>query len=127
MKKSKKKINVIYSSTNEKDIKDAIIALINIHQKWYKGGIILVAYKETYDNYNVSYSATQTQIKDENVDSRKKERLYYIKQKLSGLSMIVIGIIIPFLLDGDATFSLIALPLGIGLLVTKQRVMNFGK
>lgn len=33
MKKSKKKINVIYSSTNEKDIKDAIIALINIHQK----------------------------------------------------------------------------------------------
>lgn len=88
---------------------------------------MLIAYKETYDNYNVSYSATQTQIKDENVGSRKKERLYYIKQKLSGLAMIVIGIIIPFLLDGDATFSLIALPLGIGLLVTKQRVMNFGK
>ena len=54
---------------------------------------------------------------------RKAERIYYIKQKLSGLTMAAIGIIIPILLDGDATFSLIALPLGIWLLFTKQKVM----
>ena len=53
------------------------------------------------------------------------ERAYYIKQKLSGLTMAAVGIITPILLDGDATFSLIALPLGIWLLFTKQKVMMF--
>lgn len=56
---------------------------------------------------------------------RKAERIYYIKQKLSGLTMAAIGIFIPFLLDGDATFSLIALPLGLYLLFTKEKVMMF--
>ena len=56
---------------------------------------------------------------------RKAETIYYIKQKLSGLTMAAVGIIAPILLDGDATFSLIALPLGIYLLFTKQKVMMF--
>ena len=56
---------------------------------------------------------------------RKAERLYCIKQKLSGLTMAAIGIFTPFLLDGDATFSLFALPLGIYLLFTKEKVMMF--
>lgn len=56
---------------------------------------------------------------------RKAERTYYIKQKLSGLTLAVIGIITPFICDGDATFSLIALSLGIWLLFTKEKVMMF--
>lgn len=56
---------------------------------------------------------------------RKAMRKYYIKQKLSGLTMAAIGIITPFLLDGDATFSLVALPLGIWLIFTKEKVMMF--
>ena len=56
---------------------------------------------------------------------KKAETIYYIKQKLSGLTMAAVGIIAPILLDGDATFSLIALPLGIYLLFTKQKVMMF--
>ena len=56
---------------------------------------------------------------------RKAERTYYIKQKLSGLTMAAIGIITPILLDGDGTFSIIALPLGIWLLFTKEKVMMF--
>ena len=56
---------------------------------------------------------------------RKAERIYYIKQKLSGLIMAAIGIFTPFLLDGDATFSLIALPLGLFLVFTKEKVMMF--
>ena len=56
---------------------------------------------------------------------RKAERTYYIKQKLSGLTMASIGIIVPILLDGDVTFSLIALPLGIYLIFTKEKVMMF--
>ena len=38
--------------------------------------------------------------------------------------MLGIGIACP-MIDGDATFSLIAVPMGIGLLVTKERVMDF--
>ena len=56
---------------------------------------------------------------------KKAERKYYIKQKLSGLTMAAIGIFTPILLDGDCTFSLIALPLGIWLLFTKEKVMLF--
>lgn len=56
---------------------------------------------------------------------KRAEAIYYIKQKLSGLTMAAIGIITPILLDGDATFSLIALPLGIWLMFTKEKVMMF--
>ena len=56
---------------------------------------------------------------------RKAERVYYIKQKLSGLTLVAIGIVMPILLDGDSTFSIIALPLGIWLLFTKEKVMMF--
>lgn len=56
---------------------------------------------------------------------RKSERTYYIKQKLSGLTMAAVGIIIPIICDGDCTFSLFALPLGIWLLFTKEKVMMF--
>lgn len=48
-----------------------------------------------------------------------------MKQRLSGAIMVAIGIVTPFLLDGDATFSLVALPLGIFLLLTQEKVMIF--
>ena len=59
------------------------------------------------------------------MSKEKAEKIYYIKQKLSGLTMAAIGIFTPFLLDGDATFSLIALPLGLFLVFTKEKVMMF--
>ena len=64
-------------------------------------------------------------IHTQNARKRKAERTYYIKQKLSGLTMAAIGIITPILLNGDATFSLIALPLGIYLIFTKEKIMMF--
>ena len=56
---------------------------------------------------------------------KRAKTIYYIKQKLSGLTMAAIGIITPILLDGDCTFSLFALPVGIWLLFTKEKVMMF--
>ena len=56
---------------------------------------------------------------------RKAERVYYIKQKLSGLMMAVIGIITLFILDGDITFPLFALILGLFLIFTKEKIMMF--
>lgn len=56
---------------------------------------------------------------------RRAEATYYIKQKLIGLVMVVIGVLIPFVCDGDATASLVVLPLGLYLLFTKEKVMMF--
>ena len=75
---------------------------------------MLPAYNETYTHYTTRSGNTQLLLyRRKPTRKRKAERTYYIKQKLSGLTMAAVGIIAPILLDGDATFSLIALPLGI--------------
>ena len=54
----------------------------------------------------------------------KRESLRYkAKQKLLGVVAIGISIASPLLLDGDATISLIMLPLGIYMLFTKEKVI----
>lgn len=50
---------------------------------------------------------------------------YYIKQKLTGLLMLVIGIIMPIMDSGNATITLLVMPLGIYLIITKEKVMDF--
>ena len=78
---------------------------------------------ETIENI-MTYSEWE-KIHTQKARKRKAERTYYIKQKISSLTMAAVGIITPILLDGDGTFSIIALPLGIYLLFTKQKVMMF--
>ena len=62
------------------------------------------------------------------INTERKEKrellLYKTKQKLLGLLAIGISIITPLLLDGDATISVITLPLGLYLLFTKKKVIN---
>ena len=87
----------------------------------------------TYDYYTldqarqiISEENRQKAIRRTERNARKRaETIYYIKQKLSALTMPAIGIITPILLDGDCTFSLFALPVGIWLLFTKEKVMMF--
>ena len=49
--------------------------------------------------------------------------LYKAKQKLLGVLAITASIASPLLLDGDATISLIMLPLGVYMLFTKERTI----
>ena len=55
--------------------------------------------------------------------AKREEFLYKAKQKLLGLLVIGISIASPFLLDGDATISVIMLPLGVYVLFTKEKVV----
>ena len=55
--------------------------------------------------------------------SKREKILYKAKQKLFGLLAIGVSIATPILLDGDATFSVIMFPLGLYLLITKERVI----
>lgn len=56
---------------------------------------------------------------------QKAEQLYFMKQKLSGLSLILSGVIVPFIADGDVTFSLFIIPIGLFLVFTREHVMTF--
>lgn len=75
----------------------------------------------TYEEWLKEYNRRETKRRIR----QRTEHLYFIKQRLSGAIMAVIGIVAPFLLDGNATFSLVVLPLGIFLLLTKEKVMTF--
>ena len=55
--------------------------------------------------------------------AKKASLLYKAKQKFIGLIGIGISIASPLLLDGDATISVIMLPLGLYLLFTKEKVI----
>lgn len=55
--------------------------------------------------------------------AKRELLLYKAKQKLLGILAIGVSIASPLLLDGDATISLIMLPLGIYMLFTKKKVI----
>lgn len=75
----------------------------------------------TYEEWLKEYNRWETKRRIR----QRMERLYYMKQRISGAVMAAIGIITPFLLDGDATVSLFALPLGIFLMLTREKMMTF--
>ena len=55
--------------------------------------------------------------------AKRESLLYKAKQKLLGVVARGVSIASPLLLDGDATISLIMLPLGIYVLLTKEKVI----
>ena len=55
--------------------------------------------------------------------TKRESLLYKAKQKLLGVVAIGASIASPLLLDGDATISVIMLPLGLYLLFTKEKVI----
>ena len=55
--------------------------------------------------------------------AKRESLLYKAKQKFIGLLAIGVSIASPLLLDGDATISLIMLPLGFYVLFTKEKVI----
>lgn len=87
----------------------------------YSNGSEAIETVYTYEEWLKEYNRREAKQRIK----QKTEHLYYMKQRLSGVMMAAIGIITPFLLDGDATFSLIALPLGIFLMMTWEKVMTF--
>lgn len=58
-------------------------------------------------------------------NNKKRIRNYFIKQKLCGMVIVAAGIFCPIVTGGDATFSLLAFPIGFGLLLSKQKIMTF--
>lgn len=56
--------------------------------------------------------------------NKKKQRIKAsVMQKLMGFTMFVIGFITPFMLDGDATISIVTIPLGLYLMFTREVIL----
>lgn len=55
----------------------------------------------------------------------KDNKIYYLKQKLSGLALIVIGILLTTLTSGDITILFVTIPLGLYLIITNEKVMVY--
>lgn len=86
---------------------------------------MLATYKETYTTYTSRNGNTQLLLYRRKKTRSAEDKQYFIMQKLSGLTMSLIGLISPIACDGDGTFLLVALPIGIYLLLTKNKVMTF--
>lgn len=87
----------------------------------YNIGLEAIETVYTYEEWLKEYNRRETTRRIR----QRTEHLYYMKQRLSGVIMAAIGIIMPFVLDGDATVSIVVLPLGIFLVMTKEKVMIF--
>lgn len=53
---------------------------------------------------------------------KKSKKKPDLKQKLFGLLMVLFGILIPFVADGDATMSLLIIPMGLYTIFTNEKV-----
>lgn len=57
----------------------------------------------------------------------KRDRIsitYYIKQKLSGVALIILSLI-PIAYEGNWLATIFLVPLGLGLILTKEKVMEW--
>lgn len=57
---------------------------------------------------------------------KRQRRLCTIKQKVTGLAFIAIGCLLPVILDGDATVSILLIPMGLYITFTKELALYDG-
>lgn len=82
------------------------------------------AYNYTYD---IQEEAINTYYRRRNrqkrAERRRKEKVYFIKQKIFGICFAAFGLLIPFIADGDATASLLIVPMALYMVFTKEKVL----
>lgn len=73
------------------------------------------------DNYQTDMIVYDFKIKVPKITAR---RLYFIKQRVFGVILLVISMILPFIFENkDASASLILFPLAMYLILTKSKVI----
>ncbi|MBD5534536.1 MAG: hypothetical protein HDQ99_02530 [Lachnospiraceae bacterium] len=85
----------------------------------YNNEVIETVY--TYDEWLKEYKRREAKRKTR----QRMEHFNCMEQRIYGVIMVAIGIVSPFLLNGEAGFSVFCLPVGIFLLSTKERVVTF--
>ena len=68
----------------------------------------------TYDEWQREYSRKQRR--------KKRERMYYAKQKITGIALIITGAA-SIILFKDATIGIGIVPMGLLLILTRERMV----
>ena len=63
--------------------------------------------------------------REQRIEEREKD-LYFLKQKVLGVFVLIFTAISIWLLDGDATVGVVMIPLGIALIFSKKTII-YGK
>lgn len=53
-----------------------------------------------------------------------RRQKYFIKQKLYGIGSVLLGLVSPYIMDGDATFGIILILGGLMLMFTKDMAID---
>ena len=75
----------------------------------------------------INTTAESEQTAHTTTNNRRKDRVYYIKQKLAGVVLIALGAISVPVSEGDGTAFLMMLFIGLALIVTKDKVLMIGE
>lgn len=74
-------------------------------------------------NYTEQLTLTEwEQIHNALKKEKRTENRYFVKQRILGGVLVLCSVLLPFLLQ-DITASVFLLPLGVGVMVTKDRVI----
>lgn len=74
-------------------------------------------------NYTEQLTYTEwEQIHNALKEEKRTEKRYFRKQKALGGALVAVSVLLPFLLQ-DITASVFLFPLGVGVMVTKDRVI----
>lgn len=98
-----------------------------IDSQSYKAGYA-AGYSEAEEKgYDEGYQACQLDYKKRARERKqlkiqeKRRRLYFLKQKVIGVFLLILTIFAVKLLEGDATIALITVPLGLVLIFSKEK------
>ena len=58
-------------------------------------------------------------------ERKRQEIAYYLCQKCVGLFFALLGCVSPVLFDGDGTATIVLVPFGLYLMLTRKKIMEF--
>lgn len=79
-------------------------------------------YSDGYNECVLNYKKTSEEHRLQEIEM-KKRRLYFFKQKLLGWIGLLGTILAVHLLDGDATVAIITVPMSLGLIFSKEKIL----
>lgn len=92
-----------------------------IDMKSYDAGYTSGLVEGIGNGYEIGYNLCLRKVKNE-LKEVKKRRLYFLKQRLAGIFLLIFTFSCIIALDGDATIALVTVPLSILLMFTKEKL-----
>ena len=85
---------------------------------------------EDIQAYSAGYAAAVADMVERDAKRRKRQRAaaqrrkYFVIQRAAGLALVVANLYGVYIMDGDITAAIILVPLGIYLMLTKEKVLD---